>query len=67
MLYSIAHIYANICYNVYFICINLIIGGDVVSDDGTGSISIYGETFDDENLDTQHSVAGFVSMANKGT
>lgn len=45
----------------------LIIGGDVVSDDGTGSISIYGETFDDENLDTQHSVAGFVSMANKGT
>ncbi|CAB3231044.1 unnamed protein product [Arctia plantaginis] len=41
-------------------------GGDVVSDDGTGSISIYGETFDDENLDTQHSVAGFVSMANKG-
>lgn len=41
-------------------------GGDIVSDDGTGSISIYGETFADENLDTQHSAAGFVSMANKG-
>ncbi|CAH0404827.1 unnamed protein product [Chilo suppressalis] len=41
-------------------------GGDVVSDDGLGSISIYGETFPDENLDTEHSVAGFVSMANKG-
>lgn len=41
-------------------------GGDVVSDDGMGSISIYGETFDDENLDTHHSGAGFVSMANKG-
>ncbi|KAL0894793.1 hypothetical protein ABMA27_013319 [Loxostege sticticalis] len=41
-------------------------GGDVVADDGTGSISIYGETFADENLDTEHSIAGFVSMANKG-
>lgn len=41
-------------------------GGDVVSDDGKGSISIYGETFEDENLDTQHAIAGFVSMANKG-
>ncbi|XP_063617570.1 uncharacterized protein LOC134790641 [Cydia splendana] len=41
-------------------------GGDVVSDDGSGSISIYGETFEDENLDTQHTLAGFVSMANKG-
>ncbi|XP_038206754.1 peptidyl-prolyl cis-trans isomerase, rhodopsin-specific isozyme-like [Zerene cesonia] len=41
-------------------------GGDVVSDDGNGSISIYGEVFDDENLDTQHKIAGFVSMANKG-
>ncbi|KAG6455800.1 hypothetical protein O3G_MSEX009391 [Manduca sexta] len=41
-------------------------GGDIVSNDGTGSISIYGETFDDENLDTQHTGAGFVSMANKG-
>ncbi|XP_072936647.1 uncharacterized protein [Epargyreus clarus] len=44
----------------------MIQGGDVLSDDGTGSISIYGETFEDENLDTQHSTAGFVSMANKG-
>ncbi|XP_026487608.2 peptidyl-prolyl cis-trans isomerase, rhodopsin-specific isozyme-like [Vanessa tameamea] len=44
----------------------MIQGGDVVSDDGKGSISIYGETFEDENLDTEHTVAGFVSMANKG-
>lgn len=44
----------------------LTLGGDVVNDDGSGSISIYGETFDDENLDTQHTVAGFVSMANRG-
>lgn len=39
----------------------------MVSDNGSGSVSIYGETFKDENLDTQHSMAGFVSMANKGT
>ncbi|CAH2066765.1 unnamed protein product, partial [Iphiclides podalirius] len=44
----------------------MIQGGDVVNDDGSGSISIYGEAFDDENLDTQHTVAGFVSMANRG-
>ncbi|OWR44598.1 peptidyl-prolyl cis-trans isomerase rhodopsin-specific isozyme like protein [Danaus plexippus plexippus] len=44
----------------------MIQGGDVVSDDGTGSISIYGKTFKDENLETQHTDAGFVSMANKG-
>ncbi|CAG9784407.1 unnamed protein product [Diatraea saccharalis] len=44
----------------------MIQGGDVVFDDGTGSVSIYGETFPDENLDTEHSVAGFVSMANRG-
>lgn len=37
-----------------------------MTNDGTGSISIYGDTFEDENLETQHSVSGFVSMANKG-
>ncbi|CAG9098712.1 unnamed protein product [Plutella xylostella] len=40
--------------------------GDVVLDNGKGSISIYGETFKDENLDTKHTLAGFVSMANNG-
>lgn len=38
----------------------------MVSNDGLGSISIYGKTFEDENLGTQHTTAGFVSMANKG-
>lgn len=44
----------------------MIVGGDVVSDDGKGSVSIYGQYFPDENLATQHTVAGFVSMANEG-
>lgn len=37
-----------------------------MSNDGKGSISIYGRTFKDENLDTEHNAAGFVSMANNG-
>lgn len=45
----------------------LLLAGDVVLDNGKGSISIYGETFKDENLDTKHTLAGFVSMANNGT
>jgi peptidyl-prolyl isomerase D len=41
-------------------------GGDVVSHDGTGSISIYGDTFEDENFKAGHGQAGRLSMANRG-
>ncbi|XP_058445869.1 peptidyl-prolyl cis-trans isomerase, rhodopsin-specific isozyme [Malaya genurostris] len=41
-------------------------GGDIVSGDGHGSISIYGKYFDDENLNINHTTSGFVAMANRG-
>jgi len=40
--------------------------GDVVRGDGVGSISIYGERFNDENFILSHRSAGWVAMANHG-
>jgi len=40
--------------------------GDIINQDGTGSISIYGDTFDDENFDLKHYDEQWVSMANNG-
>ncbi|OTF74028.1 hypothetical protein BLA29_007484 [Euroglyphus maynei] len=41
-------------------------GGDITSDDGSGSLSIYGEYFDDENFVLNHGQPGLISMANAG-
>lgn len=40
--------------------------GDVINYDGTGSRSIYGERFVDENFKVSHGTSGIVSMANHG-
>lgn len=45
----------------------MIQGGDILNGDGTGSISVYGEHFEDENLTINHTIGGFLGMANHGT
>lgn len=44
----------------------LFLGGDIVSGNGFGSISKFGEKFKDENFKIKHGSAGFLSMANSG-
>lgn len=45
----------------------MIQGGDISKGDGTGTVSIYGEEFEDENLHWREmDAAGLVCSANRG-
>lgn len=41
-------------------------GGDFINNNGTGSYSIYGDRFNDENFIVKHDKEGILSMANSG-
>ncbi|KAF7266263.1 hypothetical protein GWI33_020298 [Rhynchophorus ferrugineus] len=44
----------------------MILGGDIVYNNGSGSLSIYGEYFENENFEISHDSSGLLAMVNLG-
>ncbi|ERL96016.1 hypothetical protein D910_00808 [Dendroctonus ponderosae] len=44
----------------------MILGGDIVYNNGSGAASIYGERFEDENFEIEPDSTGLLAMANLG-
>ena len=40
-------------------------GGDIINNNGSGSISIYGQTFEDENFKIKHDKPGLLSATSR--